>query len=268
MSTNSELDLLFRMVPQDSYIIYMDANGNIARLQKSHRFPFTIEVGDRIEQDHIKKTNTARCYQEKKYLEAQGNPETFGFNYVSKSIPLYEDETFRGVVSVVFPSDNTKLLEQGVNNLSEHVGMLDTLGHEMAVAGQEQATNSEAIANSVEDLSHHAKALVEINALVSEVATQTNLLGLNASIESARAGDLGRGFGVVASEIRRLSTTVKDSSKQVNGKIGEILRAIDSIQKAIHESSANTEELSAQLQELSASVAQVHQTTVTLSKLK
>ena len=146
--------------------------------------------------------------------------------------------------------------------------MLNTLGHEMAVAGQDQATHSEAIANSVQDLSHHAKALVEINALVSEVATQTNLLGLNASIESARAGDLGRGFGVVASEIRRLSTTVKDSSKQVNDKIGEILRAIDAIQKAIHESSANTEELSAQLQELSASVAQVHQTTVTLSKLK
>jgi hypothetical protein len=55
MSTNSELDLLIRMAPQDSYIIYMDENGKIAKLQKSRRFPFTIEVGDRIEQDHIKK---------------------------------------------------------------------------------------------------------------------------------------------------------------------------------------------------------------------
>ena len=73
-------------------------------------------------------------------------------------------------------------------------------------------------------LEENAKDLVGINSLVSEVAAQTNLLGLNAAIEAARAGDLGRGFGVVADEIRRLSMMVKESSNQVDQKVDEITR--------------------------------------------
>ena len=54
------IDLLVKMSPNDSYIIYMNEHGVISRLQESRRFPFAIKVGDRIEQDHIKSTNTAK----------------------------------------------------------------------------------------------------------------------------------------------------------------------------------------------------------------
>lgn len=263
----AQVEVLIRMAPKDSYIIYMDQHGAIKGLQKSHRFPFKIEIGDRIEQDHIKGTNTARCWHEKKYLEAEGNPKTFGFPYSSKSLPLYENGEFLGAVSVVFPSDNNQFLESGISSLTDQVNVLNTLGKEMAEAGQDQAKSAEEIIGRVEDLQTHAKALVEINALVDEVASQTNLLGLNAAIEAARAGELGRGFGIVADEIRRLSHTVKDSSKQVNTKIGEILNDIRHIEQAIQTSAAGNEEISAQLQELSASVEQVHQSTAGLEKL-
>ncbi len=262
------IDLLVKMSPNDSYIIYMNEHGVISRLQESRRFPFAIKVGDRIEQDHIKSTNTAKCYQERKYMEADGNPQTFGFSYTSKSIPLYYQDEFHGIISVVYPADNTKTLEQGINSLSEQVGILNDLGHQMAEAGQEQAKNAEDILKRIAELQEYADALDNINSLISEVATQTNLLGLNAAIESARAGEQGRGFGVVSDEIRRLSLTVKDSAKQVNSKIQDIQMAINLIEDRMQTSASNNEEMSAQLEELAASVNQVHLTSVQLSKLK
>lgn len=263
-----KVDLLIAMAPNDSYVIYMDEQGYVKKLQETRRFPFTLKIGDYIEAEHIKNTNTARCFHEKKYLEANGNPATFGFNYTSKSSPLLYDGEFKGVISVVYPADNTKLLEEGIQNLSDQVGVLNGLGQQMADAGQDQAKNAEEVLQLIADLQNHANVLENINSLIAEVATQTNLLGLNAAIESARAGEQGRGFGVVADEIRRLSLTVKDSAKQVNSKIQDIMTAIDRIDNRMQTTAANNEEMSAQLQELAASVGQIHQTSVQLSKLK
>ncbi len=261
------IELLIQMSPDNSYLIFMDEYGEIRRVQESKRFPFTIKIGEKIEQEHIRNTNTARCYKEKKYFIANGNPETFGFNYTSKSIPLYLGDTFRGVLSVVYPSDNTKLLEDGVNNLREQVGILNELGNQMSEAAQGQSKNMEDILHHIYDLQKHANVLDNINTLIAEVASQTNLLGLNAAIESARAGEQGRGFGVVADEIRRLSLTVKNSAKQINSKIQDILLDIALIQDRMQTNAANNEEISSQLEEFSLSVHQVHQTSIQLSKI-
>jgi uncharacterized protein YoxC len=264
----SRIKIVERLAPTGAYLLFIDKEGYVAYQHKSTRFPFPFELGQHIDEPHLTVTNTAKSWRNKEYLEADGNPKNFGFNYVTKSLPMEDNEEFVGVLTIIFPADNTKFLESGVNNLSEQVATLNHLGNEMAAAGQDQATQAEDIARRVEDLQAHAKALVEINALVAEVAAQTNLLGLNAAIEAARAGELGRGFGVVADEIRRLSQTVKDSAKQVRGKVDEILGDISHIQQSVQGSAASNEELSAQLQELSASVNQVHQTSVELAKLK
>lgn len=158
-------------------------------------------------------------------------------------------------------------LKNGVANLNDQVMVLDTLSRDLANAGTNFAQNADSIAAEVNELSEYAKALVEINDLVGEVAAQTNLLGLNAAIEAARAGELGRGFGVVADEIRRLSQTVKDSSKQVSDKVEEITRKIGNIQHSVQKSMEASEEQAAQLEELSATVSHVKNTTANLASL-
>ena len=74
-----------------------------------------------------------------------------------------------------------------------------------------------------EDLEKRANDITKIVSIVAGIAEQTNLLALNASIEAARAGESGRGFTVVADEIRKLSEKTKESSVSINQLINNVL---------------------------------------------
>lgn len=87
-----------------------------------------------------------------------------------------------------------------------------------------------AIASTILALAQYTQRIDDIIASVSEIATQSNLLALNASIEAARAGAHGRGFAVVADEVRSLSQGSTQAAKQVRAILGEIQAAMkDSI---------------------------------------
>ena len=105
--------------------------------------------------------------------------------------------------------------------------------NEAAINGAADMTNAtemmntiresvENTANVVEDLGESLKSIDEFVVTVAEIASQTNLLSLNASIEAARAGEMGKGFAVVASEISKLA----DESNQAAQKINELIAGI------------------------------------------
>jgi len=78
-----------------------------------------------------------------------------------------------------------------------------------------------AIKRDAEQLQQISEQIIEVIQIVSNIASQTNLLSLNASIEAARAGEHGKGFAVVANEIRKLSDQTKQSTENVAKLIGK-----------------------------------------------
>ncbi len=100
-------------------------------------------------------------------------------------------------------------------------------------AVQETLTNMEqicqqmqSVADSIVRLGEQSQAIGEIVASVGDLAEQSNLLGVNASIEAVKAGDAGKGFSVVAQEVKALADQSKQATAQVRSILGEIQRAL------------------------------------------
>ena len=139
-------------------------------------------------------------------------------------------KTVKEGIAVDKLSDNSLLdsiaTAQNVQSASERL----TDAHEtikvLATNVNETAQKEHEMATALNELSIDAKNIKSVLVIISEIADQTNLLALNAAIEAARAGEHGRGFAVVADEVRKLAERTQHSLTEINATINVIVQSI------------------------------------------
>ncbi|NHA48536.1 methyl-accepting chemotaxis protein TlpB [Helicobacter pylori] len=108
----------------------------------------------------------------------------------------------------------------------------------------ESAHTEEELSSQVEQLSRNADDVKSILDIINDIADQTNLLALNAAIEAARAGEHGRGFAVVADEVRNLAGRTQKSLAEINSTIMVIVQEINDVSSQMNLNSQKMERLS------------------------
>jgi len=146
-----------------------------------------------------------------------------------KSTTIVEN-TIQEIATIkTFVQETAELSEQMKKSITDAGQRLDNAKNEVVNLRNEVGLASEAesaLAQKLEQMSHDAEQVKQILTVIADIADQTNLLALNAAIEAARAGEHGRGFAVVADEVRKLAERTQHSLSEINATINVIVQSI------------------------------------------
>ena len=120
--------------------------------------------------------------------------------------------------------------------------------------------SSDSIARTVcaiEEIKDNAQSISQLANSIEDISFQTNILALNASVEAARAGDAGRGFAIVAEEIRRLASQVSEASRAADELAGRAIENVEAGSELIGSASSNMEEAVTSIEDIKTAMSSI-----------
>ncbi|WP_420874699.1 methyl-accepting chemotaxis protein [Paenibacillus polysaccharolyticus] len=169
--------------------------------------------------------------------------EVFGVELDTLNVPIFDDNNnVVAVFCVSYDQSNQNQLEDIIQeNQDINANLVDMVQHVAAHAEELQAT-SEQILENTRLAVQNSSQINKVAGFIREISEQTNLLGLNAAIEAARVGEAGAGFGVVASEVRKLSVDAKQATTDIDASLKDVQQVIQQMEVEVSQIAASSQE--------------------------
>lgn len=218
-------------LPHLNSLLTKDIGVSLTDLEKfllykpAKNFDMKVSPGDPIKPGSA----VEQAIREKRRVVRRGDKSLYGMSYIAVCSPIFNNAgDVIGCAVATEPVDMQDAMKDMAFTLNDSICAIASTSEEISAQAQEIAAVTSNLAQVALKSQEKVKETDNIIGLIRSIAGQTNLLGLNAAIEAARVGDMGRGFGVVAEEIRKLAANSVDSVKNIDC----IIRAIqsDSIQ--------------------------------------
>ncbi|MFU1795118.1 methyl-accepting chemotaxis protein [Paenibacillus azoreducens] len=239
------LDAIIAAVPYIKQIIGGEMMIGVTDLETfllyepSDTIDFGLKAGDPIPQED-QNLRTALAGQ---HSSTQLPAEIYGKRILATAIPVRDDQgVIVGALAMAQSYENQERLE-------DYMGQIEGISSRLVDMVQNVAAHSEELSATSEHILDNSKNAVQESAninktidLIGNISNQTNILGLNASIEAARAGQLGAGFNVVAKEVRKLSEDTKRATAQISETLGSVQNSIRQMESDFSQIAASSQE--------------------------
>lgn len=181
-------------------------------------------------------------------------PHVYGVPFMSYAIPLWEDGEVVGCLMIAKSIEKIKGVKDAISTLSEEieqvVGVVNAITDEIQVVSE----NNQEIYGMMTKLLEETEKMNGILAVIDKLSNSSKMLGLNASIEAARAGQAGKGFAVVASEIERMSNNTTQSAKEIGSMLKGVDDQVNNVSEKSKATSDSVSQQAAALQEIAATI--------------
>lgn len=248
------LDVMFALADMEKFIYYLPGIELDIRIQEGTKVPPSGGIRMALESGEMVSANIPK--------------EIYGWPFKSSSMPIRDRSgTITGVFTIGISLSNQETLSSAANSLA-------VTSEEISSTSEEIADTASVLANTVSDLKLLGQRVVEelqqtdeILDFIRKVADNSNLLGLNAAIEAAHAAEHGRGFGIVAQEIRKMSVSSASSAKDIAGILQMIKKNINQMDATLMDCLAQSERQAAATEEITASMQQLAASAIEIEKI-
>lgn len=247
-------------------LLYMSDLKSIFLRQPSNKFDApAIRLGYELNDEDV----ASKVIKSKQPMTMElDSSSAYGVPVLISCYPLFDEDNQDEVVAtfgIIIPKIAAGNLREMSGNLESGITGIASAIEELAASASSIHTNEQELNNEIKEIIDLSEQINEVSAIIKDIADETKMLGLNAAIEAARAGEAGRGFGVVAEEIRNLSEQSKSTVPKIKKLTDNIkLKVEETSQKsqislyASQEQAAATEEITASVEEINAMAAELN----------
>lgn len=205
-----------------------------------------ISPGDPLRPGSINYT----AVKEKRRVVRKIGREVYGIPYIAVGYPIIENGEVVGCLSTGVSTEKEDLLESMADELAVALGNIANNTESLAKSSSELASASQQVNSSTLQVRKKIEETTQISELIKNISSKTKIIGINAAIEAARAGQHGRGFTIVANEIQNLSETTSTSAKNIFDMLNEMNELISHVSAKMENMMNYTINQSSSIQEL------------------